>query len=455
MAASAPAPLTSTPPPFAAPPVLPGTPDVATLVAKIKPSVVNVTIVHEIRPARGQGNFPFGLDPFVPFGPGGPDGRGGDEIYRQKGLGSGFIVDGKGHVVTNAHVVEGADQVKVKLADEREFSAKVVGRDKRLDLAVLELEGAKDLPAAALGSSEQLRVGDYVVAIGNPFGLGHTVTMGIVSAKGRAIGAGPYDDFIQTDASINPGNSGGPLFNLKGEVVGINTAINPNGRGIGFAIPIDALKDVIGPLMSTGHVSRAWLGVAIQPVDATLGKALGAQGAKGALVAEVLPHGPAERAGLKAGDVIVGLDGAPVASSEDLPRMVARHQPGTHSKVDVLRNGKRETIDVALDELKEDANRSEESSPSSPSSKAPEGLGIEVGESPNRRGEVIVGRVAPGSAADGQLRPGDVIVEVNRSPVHRPEDVVARAKETRASDPVLFKIKREGQSRFVAVERRR
>jgi len=445
-------PVLSTPAPFAAPPVLSGTPDVASLVAKIKPSVVNVTIVHEMRPAKGGGNFPFGFEPLIPFGPGG---GGSDEVFRQNALGSGFLVDSKGHVVTNAHVVDGADQVKVKLADEREFPAKVIGRDKRLDLAVLELEGPKDLPAASLGSSEQLRVGEYVVAIGNPFGLGHTVTMGIVSAKGRAIGAGPYDDFIQTDASINPGNSGGPLFNLKGEVVGINTAINPNGRGIGFAIPVDALKEVLGPLMSTGHVARAWLGVAIQPVDATLGKALGNAGAKGALVAEVVPRGPAERAGLKAGDVIVGLDGAPVASSEELPRMVARHPPCTHSKVEVLRGGKRETFDVALDELKEEASRAEEPPLSSPSLKAPEGLGIEVGESPNHRGEVVVGRVVPGSAAYGELRPGDVILEVNRTPVRRPEDVVASAKETRPGEPVLFKIKREGQARFVAVERRK
>jgi serine protease Do len=342
--------------------------------------------------------------------------------------------------------------VKVKLADEREFSAKVVGRDKRLDLAVLELAGAKDMPAAALGSSEQLRVGEYVVAIGNPFGLGHTVTMGIVSAKDRAIGAGPYDDFIQTDASINPGNSGGPLFNLKGEVIGINTAINPNGRGIGFAIPADALKDVLGQLISTGKVARGWLGVAIQPVDASLGKALGTGGAKGALVAEVVPRGPAERAGIKPGDVIVSLDGAPVPSSEDLPRMVARHAPGSDSKLEVLRNGKREVMKLTLEELKDEPMRVSDQAPA-PGSSAPEGLGIEIGESPNRR-EVVIGRVVSGSAADGKLEAGDVILEVNRVPVRRPEEVVSRVKEAPAGSPVLLKIKREGQVRFVALDRR-
>src|SRR5262249_44791469 len=370
-------PVPPLPAPFATPPVLPGPPDIASLVAKVKPSVVNVTIVHEAHVPKLDGNLPFGIDPFFPFGPG-RGGGGGDQVFRQQGLGSGFLVDAKGHVVTNAHVVDGADQVKVKLADEREFTAKVIGRDQRLDLAVLELNGAKDLPAAALGSSDHLRVGEYVVAIGNPFGLGHTVTMGIVSAKDRAIGAGPYDDFIQTDASINPGNSGGPLFNLKGEVIGINTAINPNGRGIGFAIPADALKDVLGQLITTGKVSRGWLGVAIQPVDATLGKALGTGGAKGALVAEVVPRGPAERAGIKAGDVIVSLDGSPVASSEDLPRMVARHAPGSQSKLEILRNGKREVVKLTLEELKEEPVRVSDQSPA-PGSSAPEGLGIEIG----------------------------------------------------------------------------
>ncbi len=441
-------PLPATPAPFATPPLLAGTPDVAALVAKIKPSVVNITTIHELRAPQAEGNFPFG---FEPFGPGRRGG--GDQVLKRQALGSGFIVDPNGHVVTNAHVIDDANQVKVKLADEREFSAKVIGRDKRLDLAVLELSGATDLPAVALGSSEQRRVGEYVVAIGNPFGLGHTVTMGIVSAKDRAIGAGPYDDFIQTDASINPGNSGGPLFNLKGEVVGINTAINPNGRGIGFAIPVDALKDVVGQLVSTGHVARGYLGVAIQQVDAPLAKAMGMGATKGALVAEVVPRGAADRAGVKPGDVSVSVYGAAVASSDELPRMVARHAPGSRAKLEFLRNGKRESADVMLDELKDEAPGAEPSriSPRAPSSS--QGLGIEIGESPTAKGEVMVGRIAPGSPADGHLRSGDVILEVNRSPVRRPEDVVTRAKETPAGSPVLFKIKRAGKTTFVAVER--
>jgi serine protease Do len=296
-------PTPTSPAPFANVPVLPGTPDVATLVARVRPAVVNITTVHEVHTPRvAEFNFPFGLSPFGGRGRGGqmPQEQGdGEGVTKQRALGSGFIVDPGGKVVTNAHVVEGADEVKVRLADDREFDAKVIGRDRRLDLAVLQLAGAKDLPVAALGASEGLRVGEYVVAIGNPFGLGDTVTMGIVSAKSRAIGAGPYDDFIQTDASINPGNSGGPLFNLHGQVVGINTAINPNGKGIGFAIPSDALRDVLSQLETTGHVARGRLGVAIQPVDAPLAKALGLDHAKGALVGDVEADGPAGKVGMK------------------------------------------------------------------------------------------------------------------------------------------------------------
>ena len=272
---------------------------------------MNITTEQQMHvPNGGQFGFP-GLGDLFPFfnqgqpgqrGRPGDDENGGDHVMKQQALGSGFIVDTQGHVVTNAHVIEGADTVKVKLFDDREFRAKVVGKDERLDVAVLQLQNApNDLPAAALGQSDVTRVGEYVVAIGNPFGLGNTVTMGIVSAKGRSIGAGPYDDFIQTDASINPGNSGGPLFNLHGQVVGIDTAINPQGKGIGFAIPIDAVKDVLPQLIATGHVARGRLGVVIQGMDEDLAKALGMDRAHGALVEDVEPGSPAERAGVQGG----------------------------------------------------------------------------------------------------------------------------------------------------------
>ncbi|MGH7440581.1 MAG: trypsin-like peptidase domain-containing protein, partial [Polyangiaceae bacterium] len=297
--ASAAQPLPNTAPPFASPPTLTGTPDIAALVAKVKPAVVNITSVHTERVRGGLLDVPgfpdlrgfFGFHEEMPGERGhGRHEWGGEEVLRQQALGSGFIIDDKAHVVTNAHVVDQATTVKVKLADDREFRAKVIGRDDRLDVAVIELERAPhDLPTASLGSSEALRVGEYVVAIGNPFGLGDTVTMGIVSAKDRSLGAGPYDDYVQTDASINPGNSGGPLFDLRGQVIGVNAAINPQGKGIGFAIPIDAVKQAVPQLIAKGRVSRGELGVEIQGVDQDLANALGLDRPRGALVEKVEP----------------------------------------------------------------------------------------------------------------------------------------------------------------------
>jgi serine protease Do len=443
----------NSPAPFTTPPVLPGTPDVATLVAKVTPAVVNITTIHDLKAPQQEFEFPFGFDPFGVFpGTRRRGGGGGDQVYRQRALGSGFIVDGAGHVVTNAHVVEDADQVRVKLSDEREFDAKVRGRDPKLDVAVLELVGAHDLPSVSLGSSDALRVGEYVVAIGNPFGLGNTVTMGIVSAKSRAIGAGPYDDFIQTDASINPGNSGGPLFNLLGQVVGINTAINPQGRGIGFAIPVDALKDVLPQLMSAGKVARGRLGVAIQSVDPALAKALGLDRPKGAMVAEVEPGGPADRAGLRAGDLIIKVDQTEIVHSGELPRTVARHAPGSKVKVEYLRDKGARTVDVTLDELRDERTGRAESAPPGAAPKAPTDFGVALVDVPGQG--VVVDHVVPGGTADGKLEHGDVIVEVNRTPVSHAADVVKQVAAAPAGRPVLFKIKRENITRFVAIERR-
>ncbi len=443
----------TTPAPFATPPVLAGTADVATLAAKVKPAVVNITTVHEMKQARME--MPEGF-PFELFGGAGrfrnPRG-GGDEVLKQQALGSGFLIDRKGHVVTNAHVIDDADVVKVKLTDEREYTAKVIGKDLRMDLAVLQLENAKDLPdPVALGSSDALRVGEYVVAIGNPFGLGNTVTMGIVSAKGRTIGAGPYDDFIQTDASINPGNSGGPLFNLRGQVVGINTAINPNGKGIGFAIPVDELKDVVDQLMVSGKVARGRIGVVIQGVDATLAKALGMDHPHGALIGEVEPDGPGAKAGLQPGDLIEQVDQTDIAHSEDLPRTIARHTPGTRVNLKLLRNGHEQTVGVTLAAINDDKQKGENGDdPGSPQSPASHTLGIQVGEAPG--GGALVERVLPGSPADGQLAPGDVIVEVNHSPIKNAAEllprVTARAKK---GEPLLLRVRREDRVRFVAID---
>jgi serine protease Do len=424
---------------------------VATLVARVTPGVVNITTIHDVR-APQMGGLPFGLNPFGMFSEGRQPRGGGDTVFHQKALGSGFLVDGAGHVVTNAHVVEDADSVRVKLADDREFDAKVKGRDTRLDLAVLELVGARDLPSVSLGSSDRLRVGEYVVAIGNPFGLGNTVTMGIVSAKSRSIGAGLYDDFIQTDASINPGNSGGPLFDLRGQVVGINTAINPNGRGIGFAIPVDALKDVLPQLLSAGRVARGRLGVAIQSVDPTLSKALGLARPEGALVAEVEPGGPADKAGIKPGDLVMRIDQAPVARAEDLPRIVARHQPGTKVKVEIRRERVTRTIEVSLDEVRDEQGGQSSGNAPAPGAATPKGIGVQLSDVAGQG--AVVARVLAGSAADGELEPGDVIVEVNRTAVSNAADVASRIGATPPGTPILLKVTRQKKTRFVAIERR-
>jgi serine protease Do len=458
--------LAQTPAPFATPPVLPGTPDVATLAARVRPAVVNITTVHEVHMPRGDFGFPgFGdLLPFMHQGqrgrdPGGSNGdpggeRGeGDAVQKQQALGSGFLIDAQGHVVTNAHVVDDADLVKVKLADDREYRAKVVGKDVRLDIAVLKLEDPpNDLPVTSLGSSEALRVGEYVVAIGNPFGLGNTVTMGIVSAKGRTIGAGPYDDFIQTDASINPGNSGGPLFNLRGQVVGINTAISAQGKGIGFAIPIDAVRDVVPQLLATGHVSRGRLGVVIQAMDEDLARAVGLDHAHGALVEEVEPGSPAEKSGVRSGDVIVSVDGQDVPHSEDLPRLVARHAPGTIVKLAVLHDRQKRDVDVTLAALKEDGARADSSSqsPTAGPAEHPSALGIAVAE---EDGHVVVARVASDGPSDGKLRPGDIIEEIGGQSVAAAGDLASRVHAAAASGkPVLMRIKRGNQAQYVAID---
>ena len=445
------------PAPFATPPVLAGTPDVATLVAKVKPAVVNITTVQEVRVSRGEGPDLSELFPFFHQGPGGPmrrpqgDGD-GDGVMKQQALGSGFIVDAQGHVVTNAHVIDGATRVKVRLSDDRELTAKVIGKDTRLDVAVLLLDNPpKDLPVASLGRSEPLRVGDYVVAIGNPFGLGNTVTMGIVSAKGRTIGAGPYDDFIQTDASINPGNSGGPLFNLYGQVIGINTAINPNGKGIGFAIPVDAIKQVLPELVATGHVSRGRLGVVIQGMDADLAKALGMDRPHGALVEDVEAGSPAATAGLAQGDVILSVDGTPVAHSEELPRLVALHHPGTQVKLGILHDRKTRDVNVTLVAIQDrTAGDAASTGPVSESSTGASGLGIAVSDAD---GQVVVERVLPDGPADGKLRRGDVIEEIDHQPVTSAAVLSAKLHAAAGDKPVLLRVKHGEQSRFVAIDK--
>ncbi|HEX9146883.1 MAG TPA: Do family serine endopeptidase, partial [Candidatus Binatia bacterium] len=320
-------------------------PDFVVLAKKMKPIVVNVSTT-QVSEAQGPQEFgnPFGEDdPFNDFWRrffGGPVPRG---PQRQRSLGSGFIIDADGSILTNNHVVENAQKIVVKLADDQEYEAKVIGRDPKTDIAIIRINAKTNLTAASLGDSDRLEVGEWVVAIGNPFGLDSTVTSGIVSAKGRHIGQGPYDNFIQTDASINPGNSGGPLINLKGEVIGINTAIfsrSGTNIGIGFAIPINLVKELLPQLRGKGKVTRGYLGVLIQKVTPDIADSLGMDKGYGALVANVSKDGPAEKAGVKVGDVIVEFDGREIKDSGDLPIIVARTPVEKKVRMKVLRDKK-------------------------------------------------------------------------------------------------------------------
>jgi serine protease Do len=409
--------------------------DVADIVERVKPSVVNITTARESRD-RAE---PF--DPFdFFFGP--PDRRRPRKVV---GQGSGFIIDAAGYVLTNEHVVRDAAEVNVRLADDREFTAKVVGRDPKLDLALLELQGAKDLPTGTLGSSERLRVGKPVVAIGNPFGLGHTVTSGIVSAKDRTIGAGPYDDFIQTDASINPGNSGGPLLDGHGEVVGMNTAIRAGASGIGFAIPVDAIKEVLPQLREKGHVERGKMGLVVQPVTHDLAKALGLPSTQGALVADVEPKGPAARAGVRQGDVIIAVDRKPVRSSDELPRAVAKHPPGSRIALTLLRDRERREVVVTLEKLEDEpSNPVPAKQTQTESERAARSFGLRVTNVPG-------GGVRVDEASRGDLEPGDVILEACGRPVATADALRAALAGQAPGDVALLRVRREDQTFFATL----
>jgi serine protease Do len=460
-------------PPAAAPSV--AIPDFVELTKAVSPAVVNISSTQEVG-KRGNGGGGGGGGG---MGPGGPNGGGEEDPfgefgpferffggprrpYKAKSLGSGFIVDSKaGFILTNNHVVENADEIVVKTQAGKEYKAKVVGRDAKTDIALLEVKGdATDLPSVKLGDSDSLKVGQWVVAIGNPFGLENTVTAGIVSALARHINQGPYDNFIQTDAAINPGNSGGPLINTKGEVVGINTAIFSRGGGnigIGFAIPIDLAKEIVPQLKEKGRVTRGWLGVMIQKITPDIAESMGLEGTKGALVADVVKDGPAGEAGLKQGDVIVEFDGKPVNDSADLPLLVARTPVGKKTTVKVLRDKKMETFDVTIQELKDD----EEPGAGGGSTNEDVGLAVQtltpelaenLGIDRSLKG-VVVTQVDPGGpAGEAGMRRGDVILEVNRTPV---KDVSAYKKQLGAAGKgksILFLVRRGDNTIFLAVK---
>jgi serine protease Do len=432
------------------------------LAAKVRPGVVNIQVVKKVQTAgmgmpHSRGN-PFGdRNPFGDFfGPFSNDRPPGE--YKQRGVGSGFVMSRDGYIITNNHVVEEADQIKVKFANGQEYEGKVIGRDPKTDLAVVKVTGASDLQALTLAHADDLKVGNWVVAVGSPFGLEQTVTAGIVSAKGRVIGSGPYDNFIQTDASINPGNSGGPLINMKGEVVGVNTAIIAGGQGIGFAIPIAMVKEIAPQLKEKGHVTRGWLGVSIQELTPELSKSLGLKENKGALVAQVFSGSPAEKAGIEQGDVIVAFDGKEIGDSKDLPRTVASTPVGKSVTVKVSRGGKLMAREVKLGKMEE---KGAEVAGKSPAHKS---LGISVQkvtpELAKSRGlknvlGVLVVRVESGSsAAEAGIQEGDVISQVNRKPIKDVEDFSKYIENAKGQESVLLLIQRGQMNLFAAVKPR-
>lgn len=428
----------------------------ADLAEKVKPAVVNISTTSTVKIPGGPFRHFFGPDE-GPFG----DffhrffGQIPDQALKQQSLGSGFIIDKDGYIITNNHVVEGAEEIKVRLADGREFTAKVVGRDPKTDLALIKISSLfRELPILSLGNSDKMRVGDWVLAIGNPFGLEETVTQGIISATGRVIGSGPYDNFLQTDAPINPGNSGGPLVNLKGEVIGINTAIISSGQGIGFAVPSNMAKTIIPQIQKKGKVVRGWIGVSIQNITPEMVQAFGLAGTKGALVSEVLPGGPADKAGIKRGDVITSFDGKEIHKMTDLPFLAAETPVGKAVVVKVIRNGKEISFTMIMAEMPE--GKALSAAPA-----ASEDLGLTVDNiTPQLSRElgirdkagVVVVNVAPGSPADdGGIEAGDVVKEVNRTPVSNLKDYESALRKAVRNKPVLFLVKRGTQTFYVSL----
>ena len=438
----------------------------ADLVEQVSPAVVQITATGEMKNSvayRGGQQIPDEMlqGPFGDFfrrffdenGPGAaPQPRG--RMPERAAIGSGFIINEKGIVVTNNHVVDGADKFNVKLKDGREFTAKLVGVDDRTDLAVLKLDTDQKLPLVKWGDSDRIRVGDSIFAVGAPFGLSGTVTSGIVSARGREIGAGPYDDFIQIDAPINQGNSGGPLFDAAGNVIGVNSAIvSPSGGnvGIGFAIPADMARPIIEQIVDHGSVERGWLGVSIQSVSKDMAASLGLKKARGAIVGDVQDGSPASRAGIRSGDVIVKIDGKQVDDNTTLSRAVANTKPGATAKLTIIRNGKEIILPTKIDRLKDTKRQAMNDTPSLASNPTFDSLGLALAED---NGTIVVSDIDPDSnAASIGLQEGDVIVSINQKKVSTVKDAEAAIKAARKlkRPSILAQVQRNGQTTFVAI----
>jgi len=439
----------------------------ADLVAQVSPAVVYIEVTSNKPVAQVSGdqspfpkNSPFN-DFFKRFGQPGQPGVNPQQRDRQvKGLGSGYIISSSGEIVTNNHVVEGATKVTVKLQDGRTFQAKVIGTDPMTDIALIKIDNAKNLPTVPFGDSAKLRVGDAVMAVGNPYGLGGTVTAGIVSALGRDINSGPYDSYIQTDAAINRGNSGGPLFNTKGQVVGMNTAIfSPSGGsiGIGFSIPANTVERVVAQLRDYGRVSRGWLGVQIQQVTPELASALGLPKAEGALVADVQPNSPALAAGMKNGDVITSVNGKSVAKMHQLPSLIAAIPAGETAKLGVFRDGAMQDINVKIGKLS--AKKTKIASIAQPPQNRADPLGVTVesltpdlaqqlGLGDTVQG-VVVTSIDPASPNTDKLKTGDVIEEVAGQAVTTPQDLEAALAKTGKKPVVLLLVNRRGVPLYI------
>lgn len=459
----------------------PQVPSFADVVERVSPAVVSVQVKAKVQPTSDSDGFgmfqgPDGLPDnpqlrefFKQFrGFENPDGRpDGKRFHRRHrdgqprpvSQGSGFFISEDGYIVTNNHVVDGGSDYTIVMHDGTELDAKLVGTDQRTDLAVLKVDSDQKFTYVAFGDDSKSRVGDWVVAVGNPFGLGGTVTAGIISARGRDIGAGPYDDFIQIDASVNRGNSGGPTFNLSGEVIGINTAIfSPSGGnvGIAFDIPASTAKDVISHLMKGGSVQRGWLGVEIQPVTADIAESLGLKSEKGALVASAQDDGPARKAGVVAGDVITQVDGKDVASPRELARLIAAQTPGKAVEVSVWRNGKSETLKIDLGTLPNtdkqvSADDQQQESPDQTTSL--EDFGLTVTRSDDGKGLVVTDVDPDSAASDRGIRAGDVIMAVNSAEVSDTQDVAKAIADAQKAGrkSVLVQLNRDDNNRFVAL----
>ena len=426
---------------------------------KENPAVVNISTSSkaEKKPQMGRRMPPpFGGDPNNPF----------QDFFERffdpnldvpkRSLGSGFIIDEEGYIFTNNHVVKDADEIKVTLMDQKEYTAKVVGTDSKTDIALIKIAGDKKFHSIKLGDSDKSEVGEWVMAIGNPFGLSHTVTVGVISATGRNLGAGPYDHYFQTDASINPGNSGGPLINTQGEVIGINTAImagNTGGNiGIGFAIPINMAKQILTDLKTKGSVTRGWLGVLIQKITPEMASSFGLQSTEGALVGDVVKDSPAEKAGIQRGDVIVEFNGQKVSSMEELPTIVAATKPGEEAKVVAIRGGKRQNFQVKIEKLQDTGEKAEVLS---------QRLGMNVQEITPELADslklestegILVADVEFGSpSAEAGIRRGDVILEINRNKIKNLSGYEEAVKNSKKGDNLLFLIKRGSGTVFIAV----